>query len=166
MREYIGTKVINAKPMNRLDYNEFRDWQLPHDENGKDEGYLVEYLDGGEPNTAHFKGYVSWSPKIQFEAAYKESGKLSFSDALVYLKQGLKLARTGWNGKSMYIVLMDGYPMTLANAMTREKHSLPEGSHVTVNPYIVMKTAQLGALQPGWLASQTDMLAEDWEIVK
>ena len=165
MKEYIGTKVINAKPMTKLEYNVLRGWKQPSDEDPGEKGYLVEYLDGGKPCHPDFENYISWSPLHVFEEAYKESGKLSFGDALVYLKQGLKLARTGWNGKGMYIVLMDGYPMTLANAMTREKHNLPEGSQVTVNPYIVMKTAQLGALQPGWLASQTDMLAEDWEIV-
>ena len=90
---------------------------------------------------------------------------MNFGQAIHYLKEGHKVAREGWNGKNMYIVLMDGYSMTLANAMTREKHGLPEGSHVTVEPYIVMKTAQLGSLQPGWLASQADILAEDWQIV-
>lgn len=88
----------------------------------------------------------------------------NFGGALQLLKEGHKLARQGWNGRGMYIVLMDGYPSTVANAMTREKHNLPEGSIVTVNPYIVMKTAT-GELQPGWLASQTDMLAEDWVVV-
>lgn len=90
---------------------------------------------------------------------------LNFGEAIEVLKQGKKVAREGWNGKGMYIVLMDGYPSTTANAMTREKHNLPEGSTVTVNPYIVMKTAT-GELQPGWLASQTDMLADDWQIIK
>lgn len=71
MKRYIGTKVINAKPMNRLEYNEFRGWTLPADENGADEGYLVEYVDGGKPNTPQYAGYVSWSPKEQFEKAYK-----------------------------------------------------------------------------------------------
>lgn len=89
---------------------------------------------------------------------------LSFSDALIALKKGNKIAREGWNGKGMYIVLMDGYPSTIANTMTREKHNLPEGAIVTVNPYIVMKTA-IGELQPGWLASQADLLAEDWLII-
>lgn len=70
MNTYIGTKIINAKPMNRLEYNEFRNWQLPADENGADEGYLVEYLDGGKPNTPEYAGYVSWSPKDVFEKSY------------------------------------------------------------------------------------------------
>lgn len=71
MKKYIGTKVINAMPMNRQEYNDFRDWKLPADEDGTDEGYLVEYVDGGKANTPQYAGYVSWSPKDVFEKAYK-----------------------------------------------------------------------------------------------
>lgn len=77
MKTYIGTKIINAIPMNRLAYNEFRGWTLPVDENGADEGYLVEYTDGGKANTLHFAGYVSWSPKEQFDNAYLLIGDVS-----------------------------------------------------------------------------------------
>lgn len=45
---------------------------LPTNEDGGDEGYLVEYLDGGKPNDDRHAGYISWSPKAQFEAAYCE----------------------------------------------------------------------------------------------
>ena len=72
MKTYIGTKVINAKPMTRIEYNVFRGWVLPENEKGSDEGYLVEYTDGGKPNTEAYKGYVSWSPKDVFERSYKE----------------------------------------------------------------------------------------------
>lgn len=72
MKKYVGMKIINAKPMTRIDYNNFRGWSLPDNENGEDEGYLVEYTDGGNPNTTDYKGYVSWSPKDVFERAYKE----------------------------------------------------------------------------------------------
>lgn len=71
MKKYIGTKEINAIPMNRKEYNDFRGWELPSDENGADEGYLVEYVDGGKANTPQYAGYVSWSPKDVFEKAYK-----------------------------------------------------------------------------------------------
>jgi hypothetical protein len=71
MQRYIGTKVVNATPMTRQEYNDFRGWQLPADENGADEGYLVEYVDGGQANTEAFAGYVSWSPKAVFERAYQ-----------------------------------------------------------------------------------------------
>ncbi|MGI4938360.1 MAG: hypothetical protein ACRYF5_16705, partial [Janthinobacterium lividum] len=71
-KTYKGTKIVNAKPMTRQDYNDLRGWALPADEDGADAGYLVEYTDGGKPNLAGFSGYVSWSPAQQFENAYKE----------------------------------------------------------------------------------------------
>lgn len=70
---YEGTKLVQAKPMNRLEYNQYRGWDLPADENGADEGYLVEYLDGGKGNHPAHSGYISWSPKEVFERAYKIS---------------------------------------------------------------------------------------------
>lgn len=72
MKEYIGTKIISAKPMTRAEYNALRGWEVPADENPHDEGYLVEYSDGGKPNHPGFKGYISWSPKDIFERAYHQ----------------------------------------------------------------------------------------------
>lgn len=91
MTKHIGVKLINAFPMTRHEYNAFRGWQLPADENGADEGYLVEYLDGGKPNTDRFDGYVSWSPKEVFEKAYRPVSGLSFGLAIEALKKGKKL---------------------------------------------------------------------------
>lgn len=62
MKNYIGTKIIKAKPMTRGEYNEHRGWTIPADENPADEGYLVQYDND----------YVSWSPKDVFETAYRE----------------------------------------------------------------------------------------------
>ena len=67
---YLGTKVIHAVAMTRADYNIYRGWELPKDENGDDNGYLVEYADGGAPNVEGHTGYVSWSPRDVFEKAY------------------------------------------------------------------------------------------------
>jgi hypothetical protein len=76
MNTYIGTKIVQATPMDRLSYNQYRGWNLPEDEAGSDEGYLVEYLDGGKPNHANHQGYISWSPKEQFDAAYVPVGNV------------------------------------------------------------------------------------------
>lgn len=70
MKQYKCHKIVNATPMNRQDYNNFRNWELPEDEDGSDEGYLVEYVDGGKPNTEKYDNYVSWSPKEVFEEGY------------------------------------------------------------------------------------------------
>lgn len=72
---FIGTKVVNATKMTRADYNKLRGWQLPSNENGDDEGYLVEYTDRVEtpPHVQGFSGYVSWSPKAVFDRAYRRA---------------------------------------------------------------------------------------------
>lgn len=72
MKTYTGTKLISAQPMTRAEYNTYRGWELPTNENGADEGYLVEYTDGGTPNDSRHAGYISWSPKAQFDKAYIE----------------------------------------------------------------------------------------------
>lgn len=69
---YEGTKRVHAKPMNRGDYNSYRSWEVPADENPADEGYLVEDADGGRGNDSRHAGYISWSPKDVFERSYKE----------------------------------------------------------------------------------------------
>lgn len=71
----------------------------------------------------------------------------SFSRALEILKTGsARVARTGWNGKGMWLELQ-----------------VPDEHSKMTLPYIYMKTAD--GHQVPWLASQTDMLSEDWEIV-
>ena len=70
MRRYTCHKQVLAKPMSRKEYNDLRGWEVPEDEDGTDEGYLVEYIDGGQANTTMFEGYVSWSPKDVFERGY------------------------------------------------------------------------------------------------
>ncbi len=74
MQTYVGTKVVHAFPMMRANYNILRGWQLPADEDGSDDGYLVEYADGGQGNVRGFTGYVSWSPKTVFEKSYAAIG--------------------------------------------------------------------------------------------
>lgn len=65
-------KTVKRLAMNRLDYKVYRGWTLPDDENGEDEGYLVEYTDGGKTNDPRHEGYISWSPKAQFDNGYKK----------------------------------------------------------------------------------------------
>ena len=71
MKKYIGTKVLKAAPMNRGEYNILRGWNIPENEDPKEDGYLVEYQDGGKPNHPDYEGYISWSPKDVFEKAYQ-----------------------------------------------------------------------------------------------
>jgi hypothetical protein len=95
----------------------------------------------------------------------------SFGEAIRNLKQGRCLARKGWNGKNMWIVLMPALYLpsySTANTMRKvndrtAKH-IGEDAPLDSQPYIAMWTAD-GKWQPGWLASQADMLADDWFLV-
>jgi len=161
MKRFIGTKLINATPMTRQAYNDFRGWILPEDENGGDKGYLVEYVDGGKPNTTQYEGYVSWSPDEVFNNVYRPVDKLSFSAAVEALKIGLKVARVGWNGKGMFIFLVPGSTFKVNRLPLLGIY--PEGTEINYHPHIDMKTADNKVVP--WLASQTDVLAEDWTII-
>lgn len=70
MLPYIGTKNVLARPMTRGTYNEYQGWIIPHDQDPEDEGYLIEYLDGGKGNHPNHENYISWSPKDVFERSY------------------------------------------------------------------------------------------------
>ena len=155
MCEFFGTKRVKARPMTRGEYNKFRLWALPADEDETDDGYLVEYLDGGEPNIVGHAGYVSWSPRAQFENAYRPVTAMNFGHALDALKEGERVARPGWNGKGMWLMLIRDWTVHV------DYSSDVEG--LLPIPWIGMRTADR-CLGP-WLASHTDMLAEDWSIV-
>lgn len=85
---------------------------------------------------------------------------MDFGQAIKALKDGKRVARGGWNGKGMWLCYMP--PVTIPEGIVngRAKAFVPTGD-LNVGGYIVMMTAQ-GVWQPGWLASQADMLAEDW----
>ena len=86
---------------------------------------------------------------------------MSFSDALYWVKRGELLARKGWNGKNMFIFLVPGSVFQVNRAPLLGIY--PEGTTINYHGHIDMKTAD-GMIVP-WLASQTDLLAEDWGIV-
>lgn len=161
-QKFIGTKLVLAGVMNRAAYNAFRGWPLPADENGADEGYLVEYLDGGAPNVPGHAGYVSWSPKEQFDNAYRPVTSMTFGLALEALKRGARVARDGWNGKGMfaYLVPANSYPAQTGAA----KASFGEGGLVPYNAYLALKGAD--DTVSTWAPSGSDALAEDWLIVE
>jgi|GEM_PF-693607 len=70
MNAYIGTKKVKARPMLRGEYNIYRGWEIPQDENPNDPGFLVEYVDSPKGNHPNHEGYISWSPADVFERAY------------------------------------------------------------------------------------------------
>lgn len=140
----------------------------------EDLGYYVRYKDG----------YESWSPTHAFEDGYalanitaseapvpKRVVNLTFGQAIEALKSGDRVAREGWNSKDMWIVLMTGMKLPPYNDQTTERKVndrtakwIGRDTPLETLPYLAMWTADKKWL-PGWLASQTDMLAEDWQIL-
>lgn len=96
---------------------------------------------------------------------------MDFGDAIKAMKTGARVARSGWNGKNMWIVLMEGMSLPAFSSQTdgkkvndRTARFIGENTPLESLPYIAMWTADKKWL-PGWLASQTDILADDWLIV-
>ena len=96
---------------------------------------------------------------------------MDFGEALRELKNGRKLARKGWNGyrKGMYIYLVDGQDVPVYKWIERtpaQATTITERMNnvVKILPHIDMVTAT-GERVIGWLASQTDMLSDDWEVI-
>jgi hypothetical protein len=85
---------------------------------------------------------------------------MDFSDALKEIKNGSRVSRDGWNGKSMFIFLVPGSTFTVNRPPLLGIY--PAGTQIDYHGHIDMKTAQ-GYIVP-WLASQADLLAEDWDI--
>ena len=146
MKQYIGTKIIQAEPKMR---------KVPAEnclaDRGFEDGYKVIYPDG----------YESWSPKDVFEAAYRETSGMNFGLAIEAAKIGKKIARAGWNGKGMFLFLatdIEFYTKAELSCVSELEGDL-------TLPAFVMKTAD-DHFCVGWLASQTDMLADDWKIVE
>ena len=119
MKRYLGVKMVNAEPMTRQAYNDFRGWDLPSGEDGDDAGYLVEYLDGGKANTEKYDNYVSWSPARVFIRAYRTVDGMSFGVAIEVMKIGSKVARQGWDGKHMQMVdgQIEPWPISQTDAL-------------------------------------------------
>ena len=142
MQTYIGTKIIQAEPLAK-NYG-------PPETHGQP-GYKVVYPDG----------YTSWSPAAAFEEAYRPCDAMTFGLAIEALKKGKRVARAGWNGKNMFLFLIQG-----SNDIAY-LHGCGFGEYQgepTFRDAIFMRTVD-NQIVP-WTASQTDCLAEDWQIVE
>jgi len=152
--KYLGVKLVEAAELNLGDYNIYRGWDIPENEDPKREGYLVVYPDG----------YESWCPKEQFEEANRAIDGMTFGHAIEAAKKGFRISRAGWNGKNMFVVYQKGYPEGIpCNKNTAIAFGMKIGELFKCRPYLQMRCAD-GTHQM-WLASQSDVLAEDWEIV-
>ena len=149
MKQYIGAKIIMAEPAYRVDGKVFAKENIVPCGYKIEDGYKVVYPDG----------YESWSPKDVFEASYRETSGMSFGLAIEAAKMGKKIARAGWNGKNQYV--------ELASCISYKNAA---GEVVNVDHCAIGNKALAfvgtSGVQMGWLASQADMLADDWRIVE
>lgn len=112
----------------------------------------------------------------KLEHAIAATKNLTFGEALQALKNGYQIGREGWNGKGMYLwlnkgnvpyedIISDSSILPLKEGVPRTLFEYGDTDTITRMPNINMKTAT-GSIVTGWLASQTDMLAEDWLIIE
>ena len=87
---------------------------------------------------------------------------MNFSAALTVIKQGAKVCRSGWNGKNMFIFLVPGSTFQVNRPPLLGIYS--EGTVINYQPHLDMRTVT-GDIVP-WLASQSDLLADDWEYAE
>lgn len=156
MKQYIGTKMIMAAPALRLDDGKgdvrvelLSSNPMPLPGDIVDMGYKVVYPDG----------YESWSPQDVFEAAYRPSDGMCFGLAIEAAKMGKRIARKGWNGKNQYVEL------ATCISYVRNDGGIIKAHHDAIGNKALAFVGTSG-VQMGWLASQADMLADDWYIVE
>lgn len=149
MKTYIGTKIIQAEPAFRIDGGTYPPNEILPKGTDVEEGYRVRYPDG----------YESWSPKAAFEEAYRLTDGLPFGLAIEAAKKGKKIARKGWNGKGQYVELATGISYTNRSGQTINAEHAAIGNRA-------LAFVGTSGVQMGWLASQADMLADDWVIVE
>lgn len=171
MEQFIGTKIVKAEPAYRvkgpgicdvIPASECLDeTQVDYAETVElegvtaEEGYKVIYKDG----------YESWSPKDAFEKAYRRTDGMSFGLAIEAAKMGKRIARKGWNGKNMSVAYQKGYPDGIpCNENTARAWGMEVGELFKCQPYLQLRCAD-GSFQM-WVASQSDILADDWYIVE
>jgi hypothetical protein len=122
--------------------------------------YVIDYTreDGSNP-------YLGWCPKEVFERSVCQSvgvaGLGSFSWALMRLKEGAQVKRSGWNGKNQFIFMIKGEEFQRGLKFGYGEY---EGEPTIVGGLAIKTTAN--QIQVGWLASQSDMLADDWEEIE
>jgi len=86
---------------------------------------------------------------------------MNFGQALSIIKRGKRVSRQGWNEKNMFIFLVPVSEFKVSRPPLLGIYD--EGTDIIYNPHIDMRTAD-GSIVP-WLASQSDVLAEDWNPV-
>ena len=109
---------------------------------------------------------IAFAVDYGHENAWQQLDTMDFGDAIRALKAGAQVARKGWNGRGMFLWLKPACMVKADWCKDPMLKGLAEANGGTIEALgtICMFTAQKQILS-GWLASQTDMLAEDWVIV-
>lgn len=91
---------------------------------------------------------------------------MTFGEAIEVVKQGKRITRDGWNGKRQYVYYQEGSIIKAEDCRNKVLKEQAEelGGHITICPHLDFFSAHK-VVQIGWLASQTDMLADDWRTV-
>jgi hypothetical protein len=173
MKQYIGTKIIKATPMTAEDA-----WGVLGRKPCTDNAELrAEFIDGNSKKYVHPgylveypDGYQSWSPRKQFEEAYRPMVGMTFGQAIEALKAGQKVARESWNGKGMFVFKQ--VPSPIKPEIVPNMTSLPQS---VKDEFIKREQGpnyqnQMAIVKPdgsvdSWVASSSDTFAEDWCIV-
>lgn len=142
-------------------------------ENGVIMNHFEEDGSTDVPTSALFPRDILWVMGNDWEVVGEETAAVpadtySFGDAINFLKAGKKVACKGWNGKGMFLVLCPGSEVPADHMRVKpvKKFYQQEGrTSVIIAPHIDLKAAD-GTYVTGWLASQTDMLADDWFTVE
>ena len=175
-----GANIVNGMPWSFS----YKGHPVTHE---TDECYLIPTLEGVmqfTPNDMLITGVNGeiYPCKLEiFEKTYESAeGQteadndpfLDFGGAIRALKDGKRVARQGWNGKGMWIVMMPElklppYSSQQPGAKVNDRTAKHIGVDTPLNsqPYVAMWTAQ-GTWQPGWNASTPDILAEDWVVLE
>lgn len=121
--------------------------------------FWLWYTSGGKDRL--YDGSRSMILHYMDERAKEDMHPTDFSWALQQLKEGRKMYRNGWNSTNQFIFLMPGYPDGVpANGPTSAALNIEQGETIYVRPYIMMCTVS-DELVP-WIATQSDVLADDW----
>lgn len=151
----VGGNIAAAMPMTMEQYNYLQNWTHPVDKDPKEKGYLILLHTSTGEKHPEFGCPITWVPESRFELEYRTEGNLTYSDALLLLKRGDRIMRSGWNGKNMFVELRAGFD---TDEVVNGIRKLFVHGDYTVIVNLNNNTMSV------WVPSPTDHLAEDWSV--
>ncbi|MBQ2920118.1 MAG: DUF2829 domain-containing protein [Oscillospiraceae bacterium] len=168
MEKFIGTKIVQAEPYYRVTVVGGKTpgktiFYKPAEELASSEKYAADHGLTWEAEegykVVYEGGHESWSPRDVFEAAYRRTDGMNFGLAIEAAKMGKKISRAGWNGEGQYVEL--GHNFGYSTTDGTSDYAIHQDIGSTALVFVGTRGRQVG-----WLASQADMLADDWYIVE